>query len=167
MLRCFAVLIFAGVLIGLPILTAQVPHAAAQMAPPPHDDFGAAIPVKVLPFVDKERDVRGATWSEPDPDYVSCGAPIDQTVWYDVTPANDSRVTVDTFNSTYVTVVAVYTGERAGLTEVACSRNPYQARVSFDAAAGTTYHVMIAAFWDASTFCRESSLTASFATCAS
>ena len=73
-------------------------------------------------------------------------APVDQTVWYDFTPAADTRVTVDTFDSNYNTVVAVYTGDRGNLTEVACSRHPDQARVSFDAAAGTTYHLMIAAF---------------------
>ena len=158
MLCRLIVLVLAGLLADLPLLASHSMGAAAQETPPPHDDFADAIVVDALPFVDKDRDVSGATWDETTDgsplgdrlgyacQSVDDPAPVDQTVWYAYTPTEDIRVTVDTFGSTYSTVVAVYTGTRSNLQEVACSRHPYQARVSFDAAAGETYRVMVAAF---------------------
>ncbi len=151
MLRRLAAPVLAGALAVLPLLAAAAPGAATQAAPPPHDDFADAIAVDSLPFVDKDRDVRGATWAAPDPDYacrsVDDLAPVDQTVWYAFTPAADTRVTIDTFGSADNTVVAVWTGARGELTEVACNDDAattVQSRAEFAVAAGTTYFFQVA-----------------------
>jgi hypothetical protein len=72
------------------------------------------------------------------------------SVWYSWTPAESGRTTFDTIGSTFDTVLSVYTGSSLGsLTRVASGDDgadgPFdlRSRVSFVAAAATTYHIAV------------------------
>jgi hypothetical protein len=114
----------------------------ATAAPPPNDDFDAAIQVSTLPFTDTQDAVDATT--APDDPPSSCGY-SGVTLWYDFTPTADQRLEA---LATYVSNLHVYTGDRGTLTELACasggSSPPTVLR--FDAAAGTTYHIMVGVF---------------------
>lgn len=119
----------------LSIAGAGVAHAA-----PSNDDFGSARVISVVPFEDS-MSTAGATdeSTEPRP---SC-LPSDlssASVWYSYTPSPNSVITVDTTNSKYDTVLALYVGSTLEtITEIACNDDPdgmvRQARLS--AAVGT------------------------------
>jgi hypothetical protein len=110
---------------------------------PANDDFDAATAISVLPFRET-LDAGSATTAADDP-ASSCGG-TGPSVWYDFTPASDGRYAISTQGTVYDTLVTVYTGSRGALSEVSCNDNyepigSYQARLRFDAEAGTTYHV--------------------------
>jgi hypothetical protein len=60
-------------------------------------------------------------------------------VWYVLTAQTPMLVAMGTLGSSYSPNVAVYTGTRGNLTQVACDAGG----ASFQATAGTTYHVMV------------------------
>ncbi|WP_194282972.1 DUF11 domain-containing protein [Saccharothrix syringae] len=69
---------------------------------------------------------------------------IGKTVWYGLTVADGTELTVDTFGSNFDTVLVVYTGaDLSSLTEVACNDDSggSQSRVSFTASGSTTYWI--------------------------
>ena len=71
------------------------------------------------------------------------------TVWYSLTVAVNSSVTVDTFGSDFDTVLAVYTGPSLGLlTRVICDDDTsgYRSRVQFPAVPGTTYWIQVGGY---------------------
>jgi hypothetical protein len=112
---------------------------------PANDDFDMATPVEALPF--HERLDAGSATSAADDPPSTCGG-TGPSVWYDFTPDSDGRYAINTQDSAYDTLVTVYTGSRGTLSEVACNDNympigSYQARLRFDAEAGTEYHVAI------------------------
>ncbi|MCY3022213.1 MAG: S8 family serine peptidase [Planctomycetota bacterium] len=79
------------------------------------------------------------------------------SVWWQWTPASSTRVVVSTQDSTFDTVLAVYTGATlAGLAEVAGNNDEdslygiITSRVEFDAVAGTTYWIAVDGFDGAS-----------------
>jgi hypothetical protein len=117
----------------------------AGAAPPPNDDFDAAIVVPSVPFSDTQ-EVGGATMASDDPTSIACpwGGVIYST-WYSFTPTADVLVEA---SASYVSDVHVYTGSRGSLTEVACALRPSltPAVVRFTASAGATYHVMIVTY---------------------
>jgi hypothetical protein len=105
--------------------------------PPVNDDFDNATVIPALPFTDSVF-TGGATTAADDP---SCNG--DQhSVWYSFTPTRDLPVVADSSGSTYATSLGVYTGSRGALSEVACASSP--GRVTFNAAASTTYFFMVA-----------------------
>jgi hypothetical protein len=106
-----------------------------SVAPPPNDDFGSATVVPALPFTDRV-DTRGALTAPDDPG--NCGN--SHSVWYTLTPTTSQRVDLDTFGSSYGTQIGVFTGARGSLTPVACGGN---LGVSFNAAAGVTYSIVV------------------------
>lgn len=92
----------------------------------------------------------GATM-EPAEATPSCGT-SENSMWFSYTPTADGTVAVETFETPYNTALSVWTGTQHPLTEVACN-DDYdngdhptieQSYVSFDATAGTTYHIRIA-----------------------
>lgn len=42
-------------------------------------------------------------------------------MWYEYTPKPNQQIRIDTFGSDYDTVVAMYTGNRGTLIEIACN----------------------------------------------
>jgi hypothetical protein len=126
-----------------------------QASPPPplaNDNFSAATVVSVLP-AHYTLDTSGATTESGEP--LTCGsASMGKTVWYRFTPAAPTTVAVSTAGSGFDTMVAVYTGGALGaLTQVACNDDfggTLQSRVTFAAAAGTTYQVQVGGYGGAS-----------------
>jgi len=128
-LRRLVVVSVAGLLFAL----LNVPAALAQ---PANDDFDTPTVISALPFTDSISTV-DATVAADDP---FCNS-SEHTVWYSFTPTQDGPIRADTFGSDYDTNLAVYTGSRGGLSEIACAFFPPQ--VTFNAAANTTYFFMV------------------------
>ena len=112
-------------------------HVNCATSPAPaNDDFDNATTITALPFSDFIN-TRGATSAPDDP--TDCYG-TDASVWYELTSITDIRIQVDTSNSDYDTVVAVYTGTRGNLNLMACWDNPC---FTLDIQAGETYYFMV------------------------
>jgi hypothetical protein len=81
----------------------------------------------------------GATVALDDPFCLGPGG----TVWFALTTTADMSIEANTLRSDYQTVLAVHTGPRGALTQIACNAFDLQPRVRFDAAAGATYLLMV------------------------
>ena len=82
--------------------------------------------------------------NEPRP----CGS-IGSTVWYRYTPGASGTITIDTYGSSFDTVLAVYVGSSlSGLSNLACNDDDAgaQSRVQFSGSAGTTYQIQVGGF---------------------
>ena len=114
--------------------------------PVPNDDFDAATAIGTAPFTGNQ-DVAGATTAVDDP-FFNCGGGGQKykTVWFRYTAPQAEVLTIDTFGSTYDTVLAVWTGSRGSLVSVACNDDSggAQSRVQVAANAGATYYVEVA-----------------------
>ncbi len=91
--------------------------------------------------------------NEPTP---SCQNSFGKGVWYTFTPTASGTITVSTCGSDFNTVLAVYTGSCASLTEIACNDDngpacpTVQASLSFSGTAGTAYFIMAGGYGGAS-----------------
>ncbi len=113
------------------------------LAAPANDDIVNATRITTLPFADHV-DTTSATPAVDDPTF--CSTPANNTVWYSLTPSHDAVITIDTFDSDYDTVLALYTGSRGSLQLLRCSDDTAtnsQSQISFRAAAGTTYSIEV------------------------
>ena len=114
--------------------------------PPSNDDFLNATAIGALPFSDPV-DLTVAT-TQPGEPTPSCGTqygPVTKTAWYTFTPTETRSIFASTRNAAFSAAVAVYTGSSlATLTEVGC----LIPGVAFTAAAGTTYHILVAGLFD-------------------
>ena len=109
--------------------------------PPPNDDAGDAANV-ALPLAEAV-DMTAATVETGEP-VPSCFYAGGNSIWYAVTTATDTSVTV-TVGAPDLTTTAVYTGSPlAAPTEVAC--RTYSGPLTFRTQAGTTTYVRVAAF---------------------
>jgi hypothetical protein len=111
-----------------------------ELLPAPNDDFDNATVITDLPFTDNV-DTSAATTAPDDPDCFGMG----HTVWYSLTPGDDIIVEANTGGSDYDTTVSAYTGTRGSLNQVGCIHG---FRLRFNAAAGTTYFIMVGSFDD-------------------
>jgi hypothetical protein len=123
------------------VLSTASPAAAA---PPANDDFDNAIEFTALPF-ETTADTTEATVAPDDPE---CIGRDEFTVWYRLTLASTTEVTLDTFGSDYDTTLSAWTGDRGSLDLVACNDDTgsLQSRIVFTAEAGVTYHLMVGSF---------------------
>lgn len=121
-----------------------LPAGPAAAAPPPNDDFDAAVELTAVPF-QVTADTTGATRAADDP---FCIGADESTVWYAVRLDTPTELVIDTFGSDFDTTLSAWTGERRSLEEVACNDDAQglQSRIAFTAAAGVTYHVMVGSF---------------------
>ncbi len=126
---------------------------------PTNDDFAnAEVVVADTPYTDVEPNQSYGTEEALDPIYschFSAPGPGFQGVWYTITPAADTRVTVSTAATTLFapssgvpdTLVAIFTGAAGSLAEVACNDDiggsNFRSTVSSNLAAGTTYKVFV------------------------
>lgn len=121
----------------------------AFIDPPPapaNDDFVDAVQIADLPYVANQTTVGATTEAN---ETAPCGV-MGATVWYTYTPAEDATVSINTFDSDYDTVLAVYTGPSLEeLAVVGCNDDSQglQSRVAFDATSGTTYHIQVGGFY--------------------
>ncbi len=125
----------------------QQPDAATGLAAPPaNDDFDAALPIAILPYVATAYTV-DATVAADDP-AMSCGSGANSnTIWYRVQLAAAARLYIKSFGSDYDTVVAAFTGSRGALTAIACNDDfggTTQSQIDFVAEAGVVYYLEVA-----------------------
>jgi hypothetical protein len=103
-----------------------------------------------------ETDTNSATVAPDDPD-MGCGAGVNShTIWYKLTPSYYGRVRLRTYselpagNSTYDTVLAVFTGQRGSLQRIACNDDApghgTLSELTFEAEAGQTYYIEVASY---------------------
>jgi hypothetical protein len=119
-----------------------------ELQPVTNDEANTAITIDALPYSNTQ-DVTNASRSLDDP--TTCMNW--NSVWFTFTPSHDAFIDVDTVGSNYLTALSVFTGEPGALVQVpnGCNEEAYglQARVTFSAAAGTTYYIMIGGSpWD-------------------
>jgi hypothetical protein len=118
-----------------------------------HDDFDAAKVIAALPYGD-EANTLTATQAGDDPTTsgASCGASKHSaSVWYRITPGTSQTLRVSAVGSGYDTIVAVWTGTRGALTQVACNHDNAnnaagESELDFGATAGVTYHIELSGY---------------------
>jgi hypothetical protein len=117
---------------------------------PANDDFGNAVP-QSLPFTDSSSTIVATTEpGEPEPDCTPPNVPIGRTVWYSYTPLQTRLVLATTADSSFDTVLAVYTGGTLGnLSQIACDDDTdldTTSAVQFVATAGITYRIQASGY---------------------
>ena len=110
------------------------------LTPPPNDEIDSAVAVTGIPFTYMQQ-AANATSAPDDPFCVGSKG----SVWFTYTPVTTGRVEFNTIGSNYDTALSAYTGTRGNLSQLACNWNGSQSRIRFDATAGTTYSIMVAA----------------------
>ncbi len=116
--------------------------------PPANDDFAQAIAVTPLPF-SQSMDTSAATLAADDPTLCTNGTG-GATVWYRLLAPSAGTLTISTAGSSYDTVLAVFSGARGALTQLACNDdyNYYlQSQVTFAVTAGATYFIEVADYY--------------------
>lgn len=116
--------------------------------PPPNDDINFASAVNSIPFT-STLGTSGATQAGDDPSVPGCNLKAGiASVWYRYVPSSNQPVYIDTFNSSYDTYIAVWTGPRGNLSPVTCNddTNGIQSAAGFNAVAQTTYFIEIAQY---------------------
>ncbi|YCM43042.1 S8 family serine peptidase [Verrucomicrobiaceae bacterium 227] len=88
------------------------------------------------------------TTSEPfEQENPHAGVGKGHSLWWRWTAQNTAPFTINTSETTFDTVLAVYTGQKESLVEIASnddiSPRDWTSEVSFDAVAGTTYHIAV------------------------
>lgn len=98
-------------------------------------------------------DTDSATTAADDPQLPCIHATGAKSVWFSYTAPTNGQVTFDTAKSNFDTVLAVWTGKRGALANVACNDNAgaKQALVTFAAKAGQQYYIEVVGF-DSSAF---------------
>jgi hypothetical protein len=132
--------------------------------PPPNDNFANAINITVLSFTDIQ-DSSGATTESTDLT-PPCATQLTvgqgntgghpngayNTIWYKFIAPVSANLSVDTIQSSYDTVLSIWTGSVGSLANVACNDdwNPGITTTSqlpnIALTAGTTYYIMISSF---------------------
>lgn len=108
-----------------------------EVPPPVNDQFVDATPVLETPFTATVENVIAAT-VEPDEPFPCAGGSMQGSVWWAFTPSIDGLYLAQ-FGGAAAVSLAVYTGGSLGeLSLAACASGD---RISFGAAAGTTYYV--------------------------
>jgi uncharacterized repeat protein (TIGR02543 family) len=114
----------------------------------PNDDFDTPTIISSMPFSDS-LDTSTATSDPDDPPLEECSRnPGLATVWYRYTPPVSGILQVDTVDSNYDTMIAVWTGPRGALSPVACNDDYFglQSYIETYLAPGTTYHIEVAQY---------------------
>jgi peptidyl-Asp metalloendopeptidase len=113
----------------------------------PLDNFGNARSIFTNNFSDTLTTLSFTTeGTDPTPD---CGGGVKQkSAWYRFTPGVNGVGTLDTFGSSYDTILSVYTGSTGSFVSAGCNDDANaapQSKLVFNVTAGTTYSIMISA----------------------
>ena len=122
--------------------------AASALAQPANDDFANAVVIDpaTLPATVNGTNV-DATGETGDPSG-GTGSAVN-TVWWEVTPAADGALNVDTFGSDFDTYLAVFTGSSLSTLNSVAQNDDVDAggvlesEVTFTATSGTTYYIQV------------------------
>jgi len=131
------------------VITVGMAGTAAIAEVPTNDNIENATVITSLPYA-VEQDVTDATKLKTDPP-PPCDHGVRSNVWWTITPSSSGWLAADTKGSRIGTVAAVFKGSPGSLTKVACNddtvRNDHyieQAKVFWNAKAGTQYYLLIA-----------------------
>ena len=121
-------------------------------APPLNDNFASAQAL-LGGFATVPGNTANATKEAGEPNHA--GNAGGHSVWYTWTAPSTKAVTIDTINSSFNTLLAVYTGTSLNNLALVASNDDIapgflQSRVTFNAAAGTTYQIAVDGFNGAS-----------------
>lgn len=135
-----AVIVCAVAGTGLPVHADAVPQQALTPESVVNDDFDDALVVTAIPYSNSQ-DVFTATQAADDP-ALPCyyNQKEDSTVWYRYTPPAGETLVFSSMGSDYGPAMAVWTGARGSLVNVACSTGT---NMALALTAGTTYHIEI------------------------
>ncbi len=124
----------------------EVPIAIGDpSAPPLNDDFANAQAL-LGGFSTVAGNTANATKEPGEPNHA--GNPGGHSIWYTWLAPSTKSVTIDTINSSFNTLLAAYTGTAVNNLTVVASNDDLapgdlQSRVTFNAAAGTTYQIAV------------------------
>jgi len=123
-------------------------NGAGDACQPANDSCGAATVIASIPFSETV-DTTAATTGDEDQSICGCN-PNSNSVWYAFTPTTPGTVTIDTFGSTYDTVLDVFTGSCGEKSFVTCNDDSsgVQSRQTFTTCAGGVTYLI-----EASNFC--------------
>jgi hypothetical protein len=131
--------------------------------PPPNDNFSKATNITTLIFNDVQ-DSSAATTEIADPvppcvhqyaTSLNTGGQLNgvyNTIWYKFTPIFSANLNVDALNSSYDTVLSIWTGSGGSFVNVACNDDVVPGAliqsqlVNVPLTAGTTYYIMVSSF---------------------
>lgn len=138
-----------GALLCSVAATGATPASAQSPAPPPNDLLAAATPIEPATIIEASN--RGAGTEEYEPAPV--GRPIGKSVWFALTPREDSLVAVDTCQSNFDTLLGVYRQEGTGVSGLvpvaedddSCATNSGSS-TSARLAAGITYYLQVGGY---------------------
>jgi hypothetical protein len=134
------------------VTTTPTPTATStcvQSSSVANDDFGCTKAITAFPYSYTE-DTTAATVAADDPSMAGVGVGSN-TVWFALVAPSNGFATVDTFGSSYDTVLGAFTGTRGNLTSVAendDANGTRQSQISFNVQAGTTYYLDAAQYGD-------------------
>ncbi|GEM_PF-2291120 len=118
---------------------------AQEMVSPANDNLAQAIPITSLPYTTLQH-TQAASQEEGEV-IASCANSTEGSVWYQYTPSQPQTITLDTLNSSYDTVLSVWTGEAHPLTEIACHNDlgweTNTAKLTVAMTPGTRYYINI------------------------
>jgi hypothetical protein len=125
------------------LLAVPIPALAA---PPPNDNFSTATTLVGLPTSSTGTSIEATAESGENTCAVQCFG--GSSVWYGWTAPSSGPVVIDTCLSNFDTLLGVFTGTAvSSLTSVATNNDsascPPASQVSFTAAAGTTYRILV------------------------
>jgi hypothetical protein len=127
---------------GIEGATGTVKLSLRLLSPPANDDFAQGLPLAGLTNLVRASN-EGATREDSEPWHAN--EPGGQSLWWDWTAPTSGQALLDTTGSAVPVALAVYTGEVLnGLEPIASNLLGYYYhtnRVSFQAVAGTTYHI--------------------------
>jgi hypothetical protein len=121
-----------------------------------NDDFDGAVVIP-QPVYQYTEDTTGSTVASDDPSVTmgTCGSYFSgkgsHSVWYQYTPVASGNLTVTTVNSSYDTVLGVWTGTRGALQLASCNDDidsTYQSRTTLSVSAGTTYNIEVMDYYN-------------------
>jgi len=113
-----------------------------------NDDIDNATLIADTPFATSQ-EMWAASVAPDDPTYPCTGRQHYRSVWYRYVAPTDGTLAVNTTGSDYDTVLAVWTGARGSLSNVACNddtNGTVQSGLSAQVLGGTTYFVEIAGY---------------------
>ncbi len=119
-------------------------------APVAFDDFDSPKEITAWPYDDSEDTSAATTNYATDPTLCASGQG-GASVWYSFTPSESGWLTVDTFGSSYDTVLAVFADQADELSMITCNDDNLglQSQVGAEVEAGRTYYIEVADYlWD-------------------
>jgi hypothetical protein len=113
----------------------------------PNDDFNNATQPIVIPYSTSQT-TTGATSAGDDSAFPCITGNGYHTVWFKYVPSANGRVTINTFDSSFDTVLGVWSGNRGSLVNQACNDDTVglQSEVQLQVVGGTPYFIEVAGY---------------------